>query len=111
MRTRTKFRRAAALAAALLAAGLIAATAVAAQDAAKPATDAPATAMVPTAPVAPVVTKETIDNPYGLEALWKQGDFVSRGTLMILVIMSIGSWYIGVVKLIEQARVMKDARE
>src|SRR5882762_8378427 len=54
---------------------------------------------------------EVIENPYGIEALWKQGDFVARGTLMILVIMSIGSWYIGVVKLIEQARVMKDARE
>src|SRR6267143_6592215 len=54
---------------------------------------------------------EVIENPYGIEALWKQGDFVARGTLMILVIMSIGSWYIGVVKLIEQARVLKDARE
>jgi biopolymer transport protein ExbB len=58
---------------------------------------------------APVV--EVIENPYGIEALWKQGDFVARGTLMILVIMSIGSWYIGAVKIIEQARVMKDARE
>jgi biopolymer transport protein ExbB len=54
---------------------------------------------------------EVIENPYGMEALWKQGDFVARGTLIILIIMSIGSWYIGVVKLIEQARVMKDARE
>ena len=54
---------------------------------------------------------EVIENPYGIEALWKQGDFVARGTLIILVIMSIGSWYIGVVKLIEQARVLKDARE
>jgi biopolymer transport protein ExbB len=54
---------------------------------------------------------EVIENPYGIEALWKQGDFVARGTLIVLVIMSIGSWYIGVVKLIEQARVMKDARE
>ena len=61
-------------------------------------------------PVAAPAT-EVIENPYGIEALWKQGDFVARGTLMILVIMSIGSWYIGVVKLIEQARVMKDARE
>ncbi|TMH95353.1 MAG: MotA/TolQ/ExbB proton channel family protein, partial [Betaproteobacteria bacterium] len=54
---------------------------------------------------------EVIENPYGIEALWKQGDFVARGTLIILVIMSIGSWYIGVVKVIEQARVMKDAME
>src|SRR6266446_6853299 len=55
--------------------------------------------------------RETLENPYGLEALWKQGDFVSRGTLIILVIMSIGSWYIGIVKYIEQARLMKDHRE
>src|SRR2546426_2721034 len=54
---------------------------------------------------------EVIENPYGIEALWKQGDFVARGTLIILIIMSIGSWYIGAVKVIEQARVMKDARE
>jgi biopolymer transport protein ExbB len=51
------------------------------------------------------------ENPYGLEALWKQGDFVARGTLIILIIMSIGSWYIGIVKLIEQRRLLKDARE
>ena len=63
----------------------------------------------PPAIAAPAV--EVIENPYGIEALWKQGDFVARGTLIILVIMSIGSWYIGVVKLIEQARVLKDARE
>jgi biopolymer transport protein ExbB len=61
-------------------------------------------------PIAAPAT-EVIENPYGIEALWKQGDFVARGTLIILVIMSIGSWYIGVVKVIEQARVMKDARE
>ena len=36
---------------------------------------------------------------------------MSRGTLIILVIMSIGSWYIGIVKYIEQARLMKDHRE
>jgi biopolymer transport protein ExbB len=63
----------------------------------------------PPAMAAPAV--EVIENPYGIEALWRQGDFVARGTLIILIIMSIGSWYIGVVKVIEQARVMKDAKE
>jgi biopolymer transport protein ExbB len=56
-------------------------------------------------------SSEVIENPYGIEALWKQGDFVSRGTLIILIIMSIGTWYIAIVKLIEQGRLMKDARE
>lgn len=87
-----------------------------------PATPAPATpapAVPPPAPAViakpipppPLPTTEVVENPYGLEALWRQGDFVSRGTIIILVIMSIGSWYIGIVKLIEQARLMRDARE
>jgi biopolymer transport protein ExbB len=64
----------------------------------------------PVPPAAPPAT-EVVENPYGLEALWRQGDFVARGTLIILMIMSIGSWYIGIVKVIEQARMMKDAAE
>jgi biopolymer transport protein ExbB len=43
-------------------------------------------------------------NPYGLGALWAQGDLVSRATLVILVIMSLGSWYVLVTKLIAQSR-------
>ena len=62
-------------------------------------------------PPPPLPTTEVVENPYGLEALWRQGDFVSKGTIITLVIMSIGSWYIGIVKLIEQARLMRDARE
>src|SRR2546430_12009231 len=72
----------------------------------------PAVEARPPAPQPPAAAPvEIIENPYGIEALWKQGDFVARGTLIILIIMSIGSWYIGVVKVIEQARVMKDAKE
>jgi biopolymer transport protein ExbB len=55
--------------------------------------------------------KEVIENPYGLEALWKQGDFISRGVLVILVIMSMGSWYIMFVKVWEQSKLFKQARE
>ena len=43
-------------------------------------------------------------NPYGLGALWEQGDFVSKGTLIILVLMSMGSWYVLITKLFEQRR-------
>jgi biopolymer transport protein ExbB len=90
---------------------------------AQPAKDAPPAAQPPTAaqpPAAPAPAQpangakpatEVIENPYGIEALWRQGDFVARGTLIILIIMSIGSWYIAIVKLIEQRRLMKDARE
>ena len=68
-------------------------------------------AVKPAPPTIAAPATEVIENPYGIEALWKQGDFVARGTLLVLVIMSIGSWYIGVVKLIEQQRVLKDAKE
>ena len=76
-----------------------------AADAAKPA-DAPKPAPLPP-PAAK--EKETIENPYGLEALWKQGDFISKGTLIILVIMSMGSWYIMFVKVYEQYKLFKEA--
>lgn len=46
------------------------------------------------------------DNPYGLGALWKQGDFVAKGTLIIMMIMSGFTWYIMVTKLLEQQRLL-----
>jgi len=73
-----------------------------APDAAKPAPAPPAGAGEP--------GKEVIENPYGLEALWKGGDFVSRGTLIILIIMSMGSWYIMFVKVWEQGKLFRQAR-
>ncbi len=55
--------------------------------------------------------KATVDNPYGLDALWKGGDFVAKGTLLILVVMSIGSWYVIVTKLYEQQKLGRHARK
>jgi len=116
-------RHAAVLAAIVTVAGLAApASSFAQADAPKAAAaDAPAPAAAPAEPVAapaaapaaiaPTVTKETVENPYGLEALWRQGDWVSKGTLMILVIMSMGSWYIIFVKLWEQAKLIREGRE
>ena len=113
-------RHAAVLTVTLAVAGLAAPAPTFAQaDAPKAApAEAPAPAAAPAAPaapaaapVAPTVTKETIDNPYGLEALWKQGDWVAKGTLIILVIMSMGSWYIIFVKLWEQSKLLREARE
>ena len=48
--------------------------------------------------------------PYGLEALWKTSDWITKGVLIILVIMSMGSWYIIITKLVEQTRLMKQAK-
>jgi len=53
---------------------------------------------------------QLVDNPYGLDALWAQSDLVSRGTLVLLALMSMASWYILVAKLIEQFRLMRQAR-
>ena len=81
-----------------------------AQAPAPAAAPAPAVeAKAPPPAMAPIT--EVVENPYGLDALWRQGDFVSKGTLITLVIMSVGSWYIGILKLLEQAKLMKQARE
>jgi biopolymer transport protein ExbB len=74
-----------------------------------PAADAAATAPATKAPSA-VRATEVVDNPYGLEALWKGGDMVAKFTLAILVIMSMGSWYIIITKIYEQAKMNKQAR-
>jgi biopolymer transport protein ExbB len=56
------------------------------------------------------VAEEVVENPYGLSALWAQGDVVAKATLLILVIMSMGSWYVIFTKLAEQSRVMRYAQ-
>ncbi len=85
-------------------------------QASAPAAAAPAAAEAPkpaeaAAPAAaPTVAKETVENPYGLEAMWKQGDWVAKITLIIMIIMSMGSWYIIFTKLFEQSKLMKSAK-
>ena len=83
-----------------------AAAAPAASDA---AAAAPAASDAPAA--GPVVSQEEVANPYGPQAVWTGGDFVSRGTVIILFIMSLGSWYIIITKLIDQFRLMRQAGE
>jgi len=93
--------------------------------AAKPKTEAPAAAApAPAAPAAAAPAEVASapaaapaaaaaageDNPYGLGALWAQGDFVAKGTLLILVLMSMGSWYVIFTKFAEQSKLNKQAR-
>jgi biopolymer transport protein ExbB len=99
-----KLLRAPLLAVALVA-GSLSQPLLAQEAASAPAVAAPAPAAVAT----PEVKKEVIDNPYGLEALWSQGDFVTRGTVIIMIIMSMGSWYIIFTKLFEQRKLFKSA--
>ncbi|MDE1007781.1 MAG: MotA/TolQ/ExbB proton channel family protein [Paraburkholderia fungorum] len=79
------------------------ATAVATPQPAAPAVDHP----VP--PPAPA-TSVSVANPYGLGALWAGGDFVARFVLILLVVMSMGSWYIMVTKFFEQLRANRRAK-
>jgi len=51
-----------------------------------------------------------VENPYGLGALWEQGDFVAKGTLIIMVIMSLTSWYVVIMKLLDQRKLMASAK-
>ncbi len=78
-----------------------------AQAASEPAAASAAAPAPAAAPAAPAVAKEQVSNPYGLDALWTQGDFVARGTLIIMVIMSMGSWYIIITKVWEQHKLGK----
>ena len=80
-----------------------AAAPVAAPAAASEAAPAPAAAQAAVAPAAE-------ENPYGLNALWNQGDAVAKGTLLILVIMSMGSWYVIFTKFAEQSKLNKQAK-
>jgi biopolymer transport protein ExbB len=82
--------------------------------AATPESAAPAGA--PAAPAAPAPagatrSTEIVENPYGLQAVWQGGDVVSKGTIAILVIMSMGSWYIIVTKVYEQYKMGRQARQ
>jgi biopolymer transport protein ExbB len=81
-----------------------------------PAADAPATATPAPAEATATATgadagKEVVENPYGIEALWKGGDLVSHFVLVILGIMSFGSWYIMVTKVWEQQRLYNQAKD
>ena len=79
------------------------------EDAQSDIADAPPTDV---GEAAPLVESEILlpENPYGLAALWAQGDLVAKGTLMILAIMSVGSWYILFTKLLEQRSFLAQGR-
>ena len=76
----------------------VAGTAATLQEAVAPAVQAP-------------VANEHVADPYGLAALWSQGDWVARGTLLLLLIMSLVSWYILFSRLAAQSKSTAFARE
>src|SRR5690606_37711102 len=68
------------------------------------ATVTPATTATPTPPPLPAEPAAAAPayNPDGLEAMWKESGIVSKITLLILLIMSIGTWYIIISKCLQQ---------
>lgn len=50
-------------------------------------------------------------NPYGMEALWQGSDLVTKLVLLLLLIMSMGSWYIMIVKVLEQSKMGRQAKD
>ena len=74
---------------------------------------APEPAAVAASAAAPLrsTDKDTSASPYGLRVTWTQGDLVARATLVILALMSIGSWYLIVAKALEQRRLMHMAQQ
>jgi biopolymer transport protein ExbB len=104
---------AALIALATVASGLpTAALAQASAPAAEASAPAPAPTMAPApaAVPAPTMSKESVSNPYGIEAMWREGDIITRSTLIILIIMSMGSWYVIFTKLFEQSKLMRSAK-
>jgi biopolymer transport protein ExbB len=86
------------------------ATAPAAAGSDASATPAPAAVDTSAAPIAPAaVGKETIENPYGLGALWRDGGWIAKFNLVIMLIMSMGSWYIIFTKYWEQRKMFQSA--
>jgi biopolymer transport protein ExbB len=52
----------------------------------------------------------SVNNPYGLSGIWNSGDIVARGVVLLLLIMSLMSWYIILTKLWDQRRLKQSAR-
>ena len=92
---------------------LVAAPAYAQAPAATPATESSAPAAQSGAAMTDAPSaggKEEVHNPFGIQAVW-DGGFVPRATLLILALMSMGSWYIIITKLIDQMKIFKQAKE
>jgi biopolymer transport protein ExbB len=76
------------------------------------ATPAPAPTPAPaTITAAPKAGTVQIENPYGLKAMWSHADAVTMTTLITMIIMSLGTWYIMISKLVELNRIGRQAKQ
>lgn len=77
---------------------------------AAPATEAPASDAASAIDAANEGTMAK-EQAHGLEKAWADGDAVTRSVLVLMVIMSAATWYIGAVKLMVQSKLFKQAVE
>jgi biopolymer transport protein ExbB len=70
----------------------------------------PAAAPAPAADAPAADAPKAGENPYGLYQLWANGDFVAKSVIVLLAIMSIGTWYIFFMKFWEQSRMLSQAK-
>ena len=54
---------------------------------------------------------ENVENPFGLAQLWAQGDTVAKTTLIIMVLMSLSSWYVILTKAWDQRRLRNSYKQ
>jgi biopolymer transport protein ExbB len=83
-------------------------TAPAASSAPAPA---PAATPAPAPAAAAKASTAQVENPYGLKAMLEHADVVTWTTFVIMVIMSIGTWYIMISKLVELNRIGRLAKQ
>ncbi|HEY4213532.1 MAG TPA: MotA/TolQ/ExbB proton channel family protein [Steroidobacteraceae bacterium] len=53
---------------------------------------------------------QTVENPYGLGALWASNDLVAHAVLLLLILMSLSSWYVMLTKLWDQRKLKQSSR-
>lgn len=69
------------------------------------------TASAPAAPAPAAAPSKPADNPYSLANIVAHGNIVDQVVLVILGIMSMGSWYILVVRLWDTSKLSSEAKE
>src|SRR5580692_1465925 len=75
---------------------------------ASPDASAPAASSKTAAAVAAAQGEEA--TPYGLTHIWETGTMVSKFIIVVLGIMSAGTWYIFITKFIEQQRILNHSK-
>jgi biopolymer transport protein ExbB len=90
-----------------------AAPAAPAADAAAPAPDAaaPAAPAADTSKPSAAVAAADVPAQYSLGHIWSEGSWISKAILVVLAIMSAGTWYIFFTKWIDQQRILGQASQ